>query len=234
LQPPFLSTWSPAQGHYSVQAQTTDAAGLANTSDPTRVDVIGSGGSLAVGTVAMPTSGPTDLTSEGTADWILFGGGPSDLVGQPGSSVVRKAGVGQLISNAKVLGDEVAYGAQNYNAQFAFEDGTPNPQGTSVQGGLIIFNGAIVNNGFEITVKADTVPRTLRLYVGAAYGGGGKLKAYLSDGGAPVYVDTSLQATANAFSVCTVYVIKFSAASAGQTLTVRLTMDSVTRLSGGN
>jgi RHS repeat-associated protein len=224
MQAPFLSTWSPAQGHYSVQAQATDASGLTNTSDPVHVDVIGSGGTLSVGTEAPPLYALTDLTSVGTADWILFG--------TPGN-VTRKAGVAQLISNAKIFGDETPYEYQDYNSQFAFEDGTPIQQETSVEGGLNIYNGAIVNNGFEITVKADTVPRTLRLYVAAEDGGGGKLKAYLSDGSAPVYVDTSLQATGNPFTVYQVYVIHFSAASAGQTLTVRWSLDAVTN-SGGS
>jgi len=223
MQSPFLSTWRPALGHYSVQAQATDAASLTNTSDPVHVDVIGSGGSLSVGTVAPPLYALTDLTSVGTADWILFG--------TPGN-ITRKAGVAQLISNAKIFGDETPYEYQDYNSQFAFEDGTPNQQETSVEGGLSLYNGAVVNNGFEITVKADTVSRTLRLYVGAVDGGGGKLKAYLSDGSAPVYVDASLQATGNPFSVYRVYVIQFSAASAGQTLTVRWTLNSVT-YSGG-
>jgi RHS repeat-associated protein len=224
MQTPFLSPWSPAQGHYSLQAQATDTAGLVNTSDVAHVDVIGAGGSLSIATSAPPSNGESaDLTSEGTADWIIFG---------TPSNVVRKAGVGQLISNAKVLGDEAANEDQDYNLQFAYEDGTPNLQGSFYEGGLNLFNGAVVNNGYEITVKADTVPRTLRLYVGAEFGGGGKLKAYLSDGSAPVYVDTSLQATGNPFSVYTIYAIKFAAASAGQTLTVRWTMDSVTDSDG--
>lgn len=225
MQSPFLSPWSPAQGHYSVQATATDATGLANTSDPAHVDIIGSGGSLSVTTMAPPFEGQSaDLTSTGTADWIIFG---------TASNVIRKAGVGQLISNARAFGDETPYEFQDYNMEFAYEDGTPNLQGTSVEGGLNIYNGAVVDNGYEISVKADTVPRTLRLYVAAQYGGGGKLKAYLSDGSAPVYVDTSLQ-TDDSSSLYNVYAIKFNAASAGQTLTVRWSMGSVSPDSGGS
>ncbi len=91
-----------------------------------------------------------------------------------------------------------------------------------------------MGNGYEVTVKADTVPRTLRLYLSAGFGGGGKLKAFLSDGSAPVYVDTSLQTSENDFEFAdAVYAITYSAASAGQTLTVRWTLNSITNLEDG-
>jgi hypothetical protein len=62
------------------------------------------------------------------------------------------------------------------------------------------------------------------MYVGL-WAAGGRLEASLSDGSAPVFLDTSLlnsSATTNA-----VYTLNYKAASAGQTLTIKWTVNTI-------
>ena len=76
------------------------------------------------------------------------------------------------------------------------------------------------NNGFRITVPADLAARTLTVYVGVS-GAQGQMRAQLSDGSAPDYVDSSLS---NGGGLSTgVYSITYNAASPGHTLVVTFT-----------
>ena len=62
------------------------------------------------------------------------------------------------------------------------------------------------------------------MYVGL-WASGGRFEASLSDGSAPVYIDTSLSSsntTSNA-----VYTLNFKAGSTGQTLTIKWTVNTI-------
>lgn len=79
------------------------------------------------------------------------------------------------------------------------------------------------NNGFQLTVPADTNAKILKLYVGL-WAADGRIEASLSDGSAPIFIDTSLidsGATSNR-----VYTMNYRAASAGQTLTIKWTVSA--------
>ncbi len=216
---PFTWPWSPAPGHYILHGQATDSAGLTGNSPRTEVDVIGTGGSLSGSGVALNSSTVIDLTSEGTADWIVFP--PRQSWNLPNdddySGTVRKAGVPPLISPYHPIARVASSGCGG--AQFTFEDGLPDPQEAV---GCYVSSSAASGSGFEFKVSADTTPRTLRLYLGAA-NAQGKLIAFLSDGSAPAILDESVQS--NTVNTAFVYTINFSAASPGQTLTVRWLMD---------
>ncbi len=80
-----------------------------------------------------------------------------------------------------------------------------------------------VNNGFQITVPADTTQRTLKLYAGL-WSASGRLEATLSDGSAPMFVDTTLSNSSDTSN--RVYSLKYRARSAGQTLTVKWTLNT--------
>jgi hypothetical protein len=80
-----------------------------------------------------------------------------------------------------------------------------------------------LNNGFQVTVPADTTAKTLKLYVGL-WAAGGRLEATLSDGSASAYLDTSLSSSGTLNGV---YTLTYQAATSGQTLTVKWTVNSV-------
>ena len=107
---------------------------------------------------------------------------------------------------------------------YTWTNGSPTATATNTTTGIFV---AGQNNGFRLTLPADTNLRTLKVYVGAWHTQG-RMVAHLSDGSAVDYVDTSLANTASPTSVG-VYTLAYRAASAGQTLTVTFTQD----LSGG-
>src|SRR4029078_6908464 len=140
--------------------------------------VYGSGGSLAGSRVKPPTS--VHLTAEGTAEWAH--GSATTTV-----AFNHKAGVIQKISDATRLGNRPIVGyADNFSA-FSWTDGTPAATESGTTTGIYITG---LTNGFLITAPADTVPRTLKVYVGC-YGVQALVQAFLTDFSAPLYSDRS-------------------------------------------
>ena len=96
--------------------------------------------------------------------------------------------------------------------------GTPTASATDTYTGVVV-SGA--NNGFQITVPADTNTRTLRVYVGATQARG-RIEATLNGSTGPAYSDVSVGGPGGRSDG--VYAINYRAQTAGQTLTVRYTM----------
>ncbi|MFN0279803.1 MAG: hypothetical protein ACKVRN_14585 [Pyrinomonadaceae bacterium] len=162
------------------------------------------GGSLSGSQGVTPAN--VNLSAEGTADWAHWG------LNTP-ASFNHKNGVTQQISNFSVLGMGPILRFKN-TIFYNWSGGTPTASANTRNGVYVIG----LNNGFQITAPADTTARTLKVYVGV-YAAGGRFEASLSDGSAPDYVDTSLVNTTSTSNG--VYTLNYSAASAGQTLTIR-------------
>jgi len=219
---PVLSApWGPLNsGHYSVTATATDAAGLFNIFAPLEFDVIGQGGSLSINENPIPPS-PINLDTQGAADWVLWGpvNNGDTIINNPSLILTRKSAVAPLISDYKEIGNHpISSSVFAHNICFTGD------QQNYCSGSEISVHG--LENGFEIKVAADTNPRTLQLYVGIT-SGDGHVTAFLSDGSAPVASEVGGSGPpppppANT----TLYTINYNAASSGQTLTVRFTLDS--------
>jgi hypothetical protein len=217
---PFSINWNGANvGHHIVSARATDDQNASRTSAPVDVFVHSSGGTLS-GSMAFPPSF-VDLTSAGTADWIHLGlTSTNDLN--------RKADVVPQFSAPVWLGNHFPQRFSNYYSGFGWSDGTPVPSEASTPTGLFITG---VTNGFRITAPADETPRQLNVYV-SLYGEAGNFQAFLSDGSAPAYTDTSLD---NVFGDSyAVYTLDYSAASAAQTLIVEYRSSRVYDMDYGN
>jgi hypothetical protein len=115
----------------------------------------------------------------------------------------------------------VNWNADPGNPFFSWSDGTPDAVTNSTQGQVFT---QTLNGGFQISVPADPTTRTLRVYVGLT-GAQGQLVAHLSDGSAVDFVDSSVSATSGVYEEAA-YTLNYSAASAGQTLTVTWTLAS--------
>jgi hypothetical protein len=210
---PLNANWEPlAAGHYSVAATATDNTGLIGSSTPVEFDVIGQGGTLSIDEV--PPSSPIDLDGQGSADWVLWG--PSNTGSTPGNILARKSGVAPLITDYKAIGNHVIN-----SFLFAQNLCFTGDQTSYCSGSEVTVHGQ--GNGFEITVAADTTARTLQLYV-ARLSADGLVTAFLSDGSAPVA--TEIGGAGPPESSTTLYTINYSAASAGQMLTVRFALNS--------
>ena len=165
--------------------------------------------------MAIPT-GSVQLTTEGSADWSHWG------LTQVGD-VNRKAGVTQQISTYTLVGTTAPQRYANNGIGFTWTGGAPTATATASTTGIFV-NGQ--NNGFSLSIPADTTVRTLKVYVGA-FRTNGRMVAHLSDGSAPDYVDTSLINSAAPTSLGA-YTFVYKAASSGQTLTVTYTEDTST------
>ena len=120
-----------------------------------------------------------NLTSTPTLEWIHWGRIST-------SEPDRKNGNSPLISDyAPVNGAQLSPSSGNIN--FSWSDGLQAPSLSGVNSDLETF---VPGTGFQVTVPADTSVKTLNLYV-EVFGGQGQLQASLSDGSAPVAVDTS-------------------------------------------
>jgi hypothetical protein len=208
---PYSASWGgTTPGHHLVTAQATDNLQLSTTSNPVGIDVIGSGGSLSV-SLGQP-NGIVDLTSEGTAYWKLSG--------NIGSNFDSKRDVPSVISDVTQVGNHPTWATDACGSQsFSFSDGTPDLSRSGVNP-CVYADG--LSNGLQFTVAADTTLRVLRIYLDAEFAKL-KLRAYLSDGSAAPVTDTSFDNPDPATS--RYYAITYKAASTGQVLTVRLTID---------
>ena len=181
---------------------------------------VGTAASFSLTNSAVPSGAPAltgsgtsstvtaNLTSEGSSDWVHWGDG----------SLTRKTGVTAQISNYSIVGSGAVMSYNNDPRALSWTDGTPTASGNNN-------NGIYINslaNGFSLTAPADTGTRVLTVHVGG-WLSGGTLTAHLSDNSAANYVDVTTP-TGGQFDRN--YTLTYSAASAGQTLTVSWAMTS--------
>ncbi len=197
--------WAMSSGSGNVTVTAAAVSGSPISGPPPQV------GSLTA--IADSSSAAVNLTAEGVADWIHWGDG----------ALNRKNGVTPLLSNYSVIGGGMVNGYSNDPRPVMWTDGSPASVGANNTDGLYI-NSA--GNGFAFTAPADTSVRTLTIHVGGWFSGG-TLTAHLSDGSAADFMDTT-PPVSNAFDRN--YTVTYSAASAGQTLTIGW----VDTASGGN
>jgi hypothetical protein len=220
---PFNVIWnSVAPGSYILTAQAEDNDGQKTVSPPVEVFVHGTGGSL-IGSLVRPPSLPiaVNLTTEGTGDWIHWGGRTS-------SSADRKAGVVPQISDVTLLADRGAETFGDNYTGFTWTDGIPTAQMTNDKTGIYVPG---LTNGFDLGFPADRNSRTVKIYVGL-YAAQGRFQAWLTDFSARAYASTSLSNFyGNDYGA---YTLTYAAASAGQVLRVRYTSRDVFDFDFGN
>ncbi len=170
-----------------------------------------------------------NLTTEGTGDWVHWGGGAiSPIVEHPASAgeqigtvampgIDEKAG-GEQISAVALLNGTTSVPI-SVPMGFSWTDGRPTMSASDMTTGLAMSG---VGHGYQLTVPAGTAPRTLRLYVGVQQAQA-QVMASLSDGSAPPSADTSLDST-GAGTALRVYTLTFAARSSGQTLNLTLSL----------
>jgi hypothetical protein len=196
-------------GAYTVTATVTGAANPANFSLTNTAPV--GGGSLQGTGTSVTTA--VNLTTEGTADWIHWGD----------NTLNRKAAVTAQLTSFTVVGSGSLNTYNNDLRRMSWTDGTPTASNTNNGDGSYIQN---IGQGYSFKAPADTSPRTMIVHAGG-YNSGGTLTAHLSDQSAADYVDVTAAASGQYDRN---YTINYSAAAAGQTLTVTWVMSS----GGGN
>jgi hypothetical protein len=169
------------------------------------IPVAATGGSLA-GSQATAASA-YNLTALGTSDWAHWGRG-----GVYGNFDHDATG-GSQISNVTVLGSGAVGGYSDPSRSVSWSNGSPTAD-DSADDGYIWANTAL-GAGFSFTVPASTATQTLYVYAGG-YSSGATLTATLSDSSASPYIATA----SGTGHYNELFTITFSAASAGQKLTI--------------
>jgi hypothetical protein len=192
-------------GSYNV---TAGVVGVPNTASFRLTNTAAAaGGSGSISGSGDSSTGTLNLTSEGTTDWVHWG----DAV------LNRKSGVTPQISNYTLVGSGPVQSYSNDLRALSWTDGAPTVSGSNNDGLYVNFS----HNGFSFTAPADTTLRNLKIHVGG-WVSGGTLTAHLSDG-SPNFVDTTTLASGQFDRN---YTLTYSAASAGQTLTISWVMTS--------
>jgi len=177
-------------------------------------------GANICGGLSAPPSPPAsvDLTAEGTADWSEWGAASA-------TDFNHKANVPAQIGAFTPVGPGADSQSGGGGAIATWSDGTPTPSGTNSQRGIFV---AGAGNGFRLTLPADLVTRTVRLYTNV-FAARAAITATLSDGSAPAYSDDALVDASDSFdngAKAGVYTLSYSAASPGQTLAITLTTET--------
>jgi hypothetical protein len=174
-------------------------------------------GVLGAGAISVSA---VDLTQRGTRDWEHWGY-------LTASGVDRKANVTAALGAFSELGSAAVQYYDNNTTNFSWSDGDLHPSVAGTTTGVYIVG---VNEGFRLTVPADVVEQTLELYVGGFHGRGA-LHAEVSDAPLLGYDDASFSRDdAGLFNAT--YTLRFRAASAGQTLTVTWSAQSLSQADG--
>ncbi len=161
--------------------------------------------------------GAVNLSGEGLTDWAHWGYSSA-------TSFNHKAGVTQQISNFTPITSVPSRYTAGDVSSYSWTGGTPVASVGSTRAGLY-FVGA--GNGYTVTLPADTSTKTARVYLGG-WKVNGKFEASLSDGSAPA-VTTFIDSPA---AINRVVTLTYSAASAGQQLTVKFSVNA--DYGGGN
>jgi hypothetical protein len=151
-----------------------------------------------------------DLTAEGPDDWVHWGLETFSSINRHRYAFPRIAGV--------KVGNGSVHRYTNSPTAYSWKEGVPalSVRGTST--GIYITG---LHEGFQVTVPADTTPRTLKVVVGV-WRSVGRFEAILNEPGVPPFVDESFgHPTSESNAVGTV---DYQAAGPGRTLTVRFTM----------
>jgi hypothetical protein len=198
------STYTPVTGDVGHTLKCTETAtghgGVVSVTTAATAAVITA--YTLTGSVVLNPTGPANLTTLGTTDWIAFGYSST-------TSVDRKS------SGGSVLGAISGVTSPSHNNQgstgLTWTDGTPDGSVTDE-----LYYAYSDGESIEFTAPAGLTPHTLYVYVGQ-YNCPTSFTAHLSDGSSPDY--TSAASTGGGWNAA-VFVLTYHAASNGQTLTI--------------
>ncbi|MBV9768587.1 MAG: hypothetical protein JOZ32_03360, partial [Bryobacterales bacterium] len=190
-------------GSYTVTASVSGVTTPASFSLTNTAATTGGSGTGSLTGAGNSATSAFNLTTEGTTDWIHWGD----------PALNRKSGVTAQISNYTIVGSGQPISYTNDLRPLSWTDGTPTTSSSNNNDGLYINS---LQNGFSFTVPADGNTRNLTVHVGG-WLSGATLTAHLSDGSAADFVASTLPASGQYDRN---YTLTYSAASAGQTLTI--------------
>jgi len=153
-----------------------------------------------------------DFTAEGRVDWAHWGR-------VAGTTILhRKAVPRPLIGEIVKIGPREVHTFETNPTAFTWSDGAPTAEVKATRSGVFIYGQ---HAGFQVAVPADPTPRLAKFYCGV-WRGQGNLEATLSDGSAAMATAAKVGVDPEAGDNV-VFTVRYRAASAGQTLTLKWT-----------
>jgi hypothetical protein len=198
-------------GSYNYRLVVTNSVlGTAVTSAPVALTVTAPTGVLS-GSASFIISGATvNLSAVGTTDWAEWG--------ESGPSIDDYTG---LIQNYTQIGSD-PIGQFTSTAKFSWTNASTADNPVTGTTSCVGIPKTDQPDGFEVLIPASTAQQTALIYIGTL-NAQIQIQASLSDGSGPFYTATNATTTGTL-----VYSIRYSAASAGQTLQVKITAISHT------
>jgi len=210
-----LITWTPTidqVGRHLIGVQVTDNGNPnLSTSQSISLEVFEAGKGLLDGNVLTAPSN-IDLTTKGSIDWVHWG------LTSASDANHKTGGIAQISNVIPIGGAKLPRGTNNLT-RYSWNDGSPALNASNTNAGIRVYGEG---KGFEFMVRADTSPRMLTIYLGAK-NVRGRIEATLSDKSAPVY-STPIEKLSGVTSQA--ITLNFQAASAGQLLSIRYTLES--------
>lgn len=155
---------------------------------------------------------PINLTTVGVTDWINW----SSLVAGGPPLVNRKITGGSQIGNINVAGVTIQY--DTGGRLITWSDGMPTVSNAT---DIVYW---LQDGGFTFTVPADTIPRSLMVYLGVWSNATGRVKATLSDGSIE-YSDV-IPPASNGINDRRIYTITYRASKPNEKLTFEFSVIS--------
>ncbi len=153
-----------------------------------------------------------NLTNPRTADWVNWGL-------HNAASIDREKNVAQAISSYTSIGNSPYNESGGGGSTLKWTDGTPDIRAVNDGVGVVVCRA---NDGFQFTVPASITFRTLRVYVNV-WRAQGQFSASFNNGNV-LYNSVALNNSAG--STAGMYTLTYNTVSAGQSLTVKWTMQS--------
>ncbi|GEM_PF-2449537 len=223
---PYSISWTAAPGAYNLAAKAIDNRGLNSMSIKTPVFVVGGNGLIDGKSEPASTAG-YDLTLLGAGDWAHWGGGSSF------TGFDHKSAGGNKISDITAIGPSATVEGNlvpTFNRFVSWTDGTPTPS-AAMENTYVYSDRNGIDNGFMFTVPADTSPRTLFVYAGGSWSFS-RTEASLSDFSAMPHLGEVHGVGNDRYEY--IERINYRAASAGQTLTVKVVKTGTGVTGGGS
>jgi hypothetical protein len=166
---------------------------------------------LLMGSIAITSGSPIDLSAEGTADWTHWG------TANKNSFDHKNIATSLLSDFTPLVANEMLTQLGTYAVGFSWNDGTPTATATNSTTGVYTNGNA---TGFRISAPADLTTRTIRFYCGGQQSSA-TVTAHLTDGSAADYTTTTMGGAGDpAMQFERLVTVVYHAASAGQTLTI--------------
>ncbi len=166
------------------------------------------------------TYGGSSMNTQWDADYYHFFTSNFVTTGRPATATLCGPLVGSQISAVTTVGDSFVR-TNNFGPTFSWTDGTPTQTTTNTKRGGVL---DVAGSYLQFTVPADQNVRTMKLYMDID-SSNVTTTMTLSDGSAGPYSDTVNKASGTLQDG--VYTTTYAANSAGKTLTVRVTINSL-------